>query len=256
METEESIFSATPQSTTKGRNWSECIALLDETTPDILDYVYITNYTDPTVNKEVERIASNLRQALNETVQNITWLNDTTRKAVEKKLEELTLTIGYPEVLRNISVLEARYKYVPFFPLNISFIEAFYHLREGLYKMHLSKLWNHKKSSLGRDYSPRNVRPIYDLSRNTDEIPYALFASPFYQQDLPRSLNYGGIGGTIAHELAARLFAEMKKSKIPSDRNSLDNKTSCFEKQYKSVNKKLLLENYVLCLVAASFVWA
>ncbi|XP_072141600.1 neprilysin-2-like [Dermacentor andersoni] len=108
--------------------------------------------------------------------------------------------------------------------------------------MHLSKLWHHKKSSLGRDYSPRNVRPIYDLSRNTDEIPYALFASPFYQQDLPRSLNYGGIGGTIAHELAARFLAEMKKSWNLSDLNFFNSITPCFEKQYKQVNRKLLLE--------------
>ncbi|XP_054920674.2 phosphate-regulating neutral endopeptidase PHEX-like [Dermacentor andersoni] len=34
----------------------------------------------------------------------------------------------------------------------------------------------------------------------------------------------------------------MKKSKNSSDRKSFNNRTSCFEEQYKSVNRKLLLE--------------
>ncbi|XP_075526990.1 membrane metallo-endopeptidase-like 1 [Dermacentor variabilis] len=59
---------------------------------------------------------------------------------------------------------------------------------------------------VGREYSPRNFIPHYYYSGNRIEIPYALFVPPFYQQGLPWSLNYGGIGGTIAHELAYKFL--------------------------------------------------
>nr|XP_054920671.1 neprilysin-1-like [Dermacentor andersoni] len=108
--------------------------------------------------------------------------------------------------------------------------------------MHLSKLWHEEKGSLGRDYSPRNVRPFSSYTGNTTEIPYALFVPPFYQQGLPRSLNYGGIGGTIAHELAAQFLADNRRRWNRTDRRLFTNRTSCFEKQYKPVNRKLLLE--------------
>nr|XP_054921392.1 uncharacterized protein LOC126519818 [Dermacentor andersoni] len=82
------------------------------------------------------------------------------------------------------------------------------------------------------------------------EIPYALFAPPFFQQGLPRSFNYGGIGTTIAHELGHSLTYSGISRKTTKEYENLikgslelfKNKTSCFEKQYKAVNKKLLLE--------------
>lgn len=54
MNTEEAILTELTQSTTRGRSWKECIALMEETAPDILDYLYVTN--DPhhvTIKNEV-----------------------------------------------------------------------------------------------------------------------------------------------------------------------------------------------------------
>ncbi|XP_075526989.1 uncharacterized protein LOC142559246 [Dermacentor variabilis] len=45
ISTEEATSNDLTQSTTRGRNWSECIALLDKNMPDILDYLYVTNDT-------------------------------------------------------------------------------------------------------------------------------------------------------------------------------------------------------------------
>ncbi|XP_037557815.2 neprilysin-1-like, partial [Dermacentor silvarum] len=154
-------------------------------------------------------------------------------------------------MLLNISALETRYPYVPLFPLNISFSEALYHFKENSYKMRLRKLRYPFEGNLGWDHSPRKGHPTHDLHWTKIEIPYTLLVSPFFQQGLPRSLNYGGIGGVIASELAHTISiigtkdnvkGEYKSSMTENSVASYKNRTSCFLKQYKAEDKKLLLE--------------
>ncbi|XP_072141617.1 endothelin-converting enzyme homolog [Dermacentor andersoni] len=157
------------------------------------------------------------------------------------------MRIGYEDTLLNRSAL---YEYVRPFPLNISFTEALYYIREGFNRMELSKYHNLDEGQLTWEHSPREARTYHVSLSDVIEIPYALFAPPFFQQGLPRSFNYGGIGTTIAHELGHSLTYSGISRKTTKEYENLikgslelfKNKTSCFEKQYKAVNKKLLLE--------------
>ncbi|XP_072141854.1 membrane metallo-endopeptidase-like 1 isoform X2 [Dermacentor andersoni] len=248
ISTEEATSNDLTQSTTRRRNWSECIALLDENVPDILDYLYVTNDTNHIeVKSEVEAIAQRLKQAFNETLQNNSWIGNTTRAALQEKLKNVTMRIGYPDTLLNRSAL---YEYVPPFPLNISFTEALYYIRQGFNKMELTRYHSPEEGQLTWDHSPRDGRTYHVSLSDNIEIPYALFAPPFFQQGLPLSFNYGGIGTTIAHELAHSLtypgirgILATRYKKLMGDSLPLfKNKTSCFEKQYKPVNKRLLVE--------------
>ncbi|XP_075528853.1 phosphate-regulating neutral endopeptidase PHEX-like isoform X1 [Dermacentor variabilis] len=248
MSTEEAISNDLTQSTTRGRNWSECIALLDENMPDILDYLYVTNDTNHIeVKREVEEIADRLKQAFNETLQNNSWIGNMTRAALQKKLKDVTMKIGYPDTLLNRSAL---YEYVRPFPLTISFTEALYYIQKDFNTMELTKYRSPDEGQLTWDHSPRDGRTFHVSLSDYIEIPYALFAPPFFQQGLPRSLNYGGIGTTIAHELAHSLtysgtwgILTRKYEKLIKDSLELfKNKTSCFKKQYKVVNKRQLVE--------------
>ncbi|XP_037556936.2 neprilysin-1-like isoform X1 [Dermacentor silvarum] len=192
------------ESERKSRNRSECITLLDKSARDVLDYLYITNERNHTaIKNEVEDIARKLIQAFNETLQNNSWIGNTTREAFEKVLK-VPLEIGYPDALLNMSVLEAFYKYVPYLPSNISFTEAFYYFQENLYKMKLRKFRHPEESNWRSVHSPRKGRSKFHEKFGIDiEIPYPIFVSPFFQRGLPRSLNYGAIGVTIARELGS-----------------------------------------------------
>ncbi|XP_049515269.1 neprilysin-4-like isoform X2 [Dermacentor silvarum] len=159
------------ESERKSRNRSECITLLDKSARDVLDYLYITNERNHT--------------------------------AIKNELK-VPLEIGYPDALLNMSVLEAFYKYVPYLPSNISFTEAFYYFQENLYKMKLRKFRHPEESNWRSVHSPRKGRSKFHEKFGIDiEIPYPIFVSPFFQRGLPRSLNYGAIGVTIARELGS-----------------------------------------------------
>ncbi|XP_072141860.1 membrane metallo-endopeptidase-like 1 [Dermacentor andersoni] len=157
------------------------------------------------------------------------------------------MRIGYEDTLLNRSSL---YEYVRPLPLNISFTEALYYIQKGFNTMELTKYRSPDEGQLTWEHSPREARTFHDSLSDNIEIPYALFAPPFFQQGLPRSLNYGGIGTTIAHELAHSLTyagtlktLKDKYEKLIKDSLALfKNKTSCFEKEYKLFNKRLLVE--------------
>ncbi|XP_049515251.1 neprilysin-4-like isoform X1 [Dermacentor silvarum] len=244
------INMSTAEAITKARNWTDCIALLNETTPDILDYFFVTYHTNPAVKNEVETIARRLKQAFNKTLQNNSWIENKILHPLQKQLEKVELKIGYPDTLLNISVLETRYKYVPFFPLNISLTEALYYIQENLYKMRLRKFRYPREGDLGWDHSPRERRTFQNFYWTKIEIPYALFESPFYQQGLPRSFNYGGIGSIIARELARGFSLKgihrctYGRCDGPTTKETLTllmEKTDCFMTQYREVDKELLL---------------
>ncbi|XP_072141313.1 membrane metallo-endopeptidase-like 1 [Dermacentor andersoni] len=203
MSTKEAISNDLTQTTTRGRNWSECVALLGENMPDILDYLYVTNDTNHSeIKNEVTEIAHRLKQAFDETLQNNSWIDNTTRVALQNKLKNVTMRIGYEETLLNRSAL---YEYVRPFPSNISFIEALYFIREGFNKMELTKYRHPDEGQLTWKHSARDARTFHVSLSDVIEIPYALLGPPFFQQGLPRSFNYGGIGTAIAHELGHSL---------------------------------------------------
>ncbi|XP_049515256.1 neprilysin-1-like isoform X3 [Dermacentor silvarum] len=202
---------------------------------------------------QVEDIARSLIQAFNETLQNNSWIGNTTREALEKVLK-VPLEIGYPDALLNMSVLEAFYKYVPYFPSNISFTEAFYYFQENLYKMKLRKFRHPEESNWRSVHSPRERRSTFHEKYGIDiEIPYPIFVSPFFQRGLPRSLNYGGIGGTIARELGStfsidgmsRIQQEYKTLVSNQFPRTFRNNASCLEQKYKAANNETLREHHL-----------
>ncbi|XP_072141864.1 neprilysin-2-like isoform X2 [Dermacentor andersoni] len=162
MSTEEAISMDLPQSTLKGRNSSECIALLDRSVPEVLDYIYIANYTSPAIKKEVEDIAGRVIEALNETLQCSSWVTPTLLESFQQKLKEIPVRVGYPDKLLDMSALEALYKYVPHFPSDIPFTEALYYISQNAYKMQLRKFRYPQEGNWRWASSPRNDRPLHD----------------------------------------------------------------------------------------------
>nr|XP_054921393.1 neprilysin-2-like [Dermacentor andersoni] len=190
---------------TQNPSWRECIALLEESVPEVLDHIYVTNFANTTIKNEVEVIVSRVKEAFNETLYCSSWMDKDLKDSLQKKLTEMPLEVGYSDTLLNTSALEDLYRYVPRFSLNISFIEASRFIKENSYKKQLRKFKYPKEDNWRWKHSPRDSRPFHDKYGGRVEIPYALFRPPFFQQGLPSSMNYGGIGAIIASEIGYAL---------------------------------------------------
>ncbi|XP_049518646.1 neprilysin-like [Dermacentor silvarum] len=232
------------------RDWDDCYTLLRENTPEVIEYAYINSTSRLDDRNEVLKIAERIRETFNATIENADWMSNESKAILQQKLSDMALGIGCPEYILNITYIDHVYKHVPRFSPDTSILEMMYFLHQNKYLKELASLKGPRLSdSLLQRWqkSALDVGFFYYRPENRIEIPWAMFSPPFFQRGLPRSLNYGAIGGLIAHEMFHAFDASAMASKnaeinIKLDSNdtaAFKNKTKCFFNQYKNASETL-----------------
>ncbi|XP_049518645.1 membrane metallo-endopeptidase-like 1 [Dermacentor silvarum] len=186
------------------RDWDECYKLLRENMREVMEYVYMNSTYSLDDRNEVLNMAERIRETFNATIENADWMNNDSKAALQQKLSDMALGIGCPEYILNITYIDHVYKHVPRFSPDTSILEMMYFLHQNKYLKELASLKGPRLSdSLLQRWqkSALDVGFFYYRPENRIEIPWAMFSPPFFQRGLPRSLNYGAIGGLIAHEM-------------------------------------------------------
>ncbi|MDP1602254.1 MAG: M13 family metallopeptidase [Legionella sp.] len=153
--------------------------------------LYVKKYFPPEAKKEVLDILQNIRKALREDLQTLSWMTPATREAALKKLALIEERVGYPEKWWDYSALLIdRGPYV----LNVSRANTF------LIKRALNKIGKPvDRSEWGM--TPQTINAYYDPSMNNINLPAAILQPPFFDPSAPAAINYGAIGFVIGHEL-------------------------------------------------------
>ena len=122
------------------------------------------------------------------------WLSQATKDKAIVKLRALILKIGYPDKIEEI------YDRLTVDPEASLYANEAQFGREQI-KYNLEKLGQDVDRSVW--LMPGNlVNACYDPQRNDLTFPAAILQKPFYDLEQSRSLNYGGIGVVIAHEIS------------------------------------------------------
>jgi putative endopeptidase len=139
----------------------------------------------------VQALIVNIRQALKEDLQHLTWMSPKTRAAALQKLDLMEERIGYPDQWRDYSALTIdRGPYV----LNMLRAMAFLNQRE------LNKIGK-PVDRAEWDMTPQTVNAYYDASMNRLNLPAGILQPPFFDPKAPLAVNYGAIGFVIGHEM-------------------------------------------------------
>jgi endothelin-converting enzyme len=139
-----------------------------------------------------------IREAFTENLKDLDWMDAETREAAEKKANAITDMIGFPNFILLHSELDERYrdlgiKQYEYFQNNLRVSK--YNLRKNLEK--LDQVVN-KSSWI---MTPPTVNAYYTPTKNQIVFPAGILQSPFYDMKNPNSLNFGGIGVVMGHEL-------------------------------------------------------
>lgn len=153
--------------------------------------LYIQHYAKESSRRQVMEMTENIYNVFQNELKNLHWMSQETRKAALAKLQLMKKRIGYPKTWWDYSSLDiVKSPYV----VNV--------MRANIY---LSKRDLHK---IGRPVDPEEwymapqvVNAYYDPSMNHITIPMGILASPFYDENAPLAVNYGGIGAVIGHEI-------------------------------------------------------
>jgi len=139
-----------------------------------------------------------LRDAFIEILDELEWMDEDTRAVAREKALAMNERIGYPELLTKPQVLTQEYELLDVNQadflqniLNVKRYEAQYNLRKLRQPVAKDK-WSTE---------PAVVNAFYNPNKNDIVFPAGILQPLFYSSQFPKSLNYGGIGVVIGHEI-------------------------------------------------------
>jgi putative endopeptidase len=136
-------------------------------------------------------MVNNINAVLKERIQNLSWMDNSTKDAAINKLSRFTVKIGYPDKWRDYSGLEISRE---------SFFNNMIKASNFSFNFNLNKIGK----PVDRDewgMTPQTVNAYYNPSKNEIVFPAAILQPPFFDAEADDALNYGGIGAVIGHEI-------------------------------------------------------
>lgn len=154
--------------------------------------LYVAKHFKPQARERMNQLVGNLLKAFEQSIHELAWMTDATKKQALIKLSKITPKIGYPEKWRDYSKLE---------------IAA----DDLVGNMRRSAVFEHQRmlAKLGQPVdrgewgmTPQTVNAYYNPGLNEIVFPAAILQPPFFDADADDAVNYGGIGAVIGHEIS------------------------------------------------------
>lgn len=181
-------LSGTPQLRAR---WKRAVGLVEGALGEVIGQVYVEKYFGPAAKHQMDRLVDYLIVAYRDSIENLDWMTDATKKKALTKLSKFTPKIGYPAKWRDYSSLHIdRHDLVG----NVRRANEFEHRREA------AKIG----SPIDRDewfMTPQTVNAYYNPGFNEIVFPAAILQPPFFSEDADAAVNFGAIGAVIGHEI-------------------------------------------------------
>lgn len=155
-----------------------------------LAQLYVKKYFKEEAKKRVLDLVNNLQKAMENRINNLDWMSDSTKVKAKEKLYTITKKIGYPDKWREYNVEIDRTRY----------FENILALNQNDYEFQLNKL-NKPVDRSEWGATPPTVTAYYNPSYNEIVFPAGILQFPYFDFLADDAINYGGIGMVIGHEI-------------------------------------------------------
>ncbi|KAE8739548.1 hypothetical protein FOCC_FOCC014968 [Frankliniella occidentalis] len=178
--------------------WAQCVELTNKKLGMAVGALFIRDNFNHESKETALEMIHNIRGAFNELLAENAWMDDETRAVAKEKADAMNERIGYPDMLTNPAELNQEYIMLNVTPgqflvniLNVLRYEAYHNFQN------LRQPVNRDKWST----EPVVVNAFYNPNKNDIMFPAGILQPLFYSKYFPKSLNYGGIGVVIGHEI-------------------------------------------------------
>lgn len=178
--------------------WKNCVNQVNSNMGMALGAMFVRKYFDENSKKDTLEMTHELQQSFRELLNGTDWIDAPTKHLAELKVNVMSLRIGYPDFILSPKELNEKYKYLQIDPDKYfeNTLSVLVHLR----KTEQSKLFEPVNKTIWNT-APAVVNAYYSRNKNQIMFPAGILQPPFYHRHFPRSLNYGGIGVVIGHEI-------------------------------------------------------
>jgi len=181
--------------------WRRCVGSVDRDLGEALGQAYVERTFGPESKQRMLAMVKALEQALAADIQQLDWMTPTTKKEALTKLNKIEDKIGYPNRWRDYSSLNI----VRGDNVGNAFRSSEFELNRQLAK--IGKPVDRSEWLM----TPPTVDAYYDPQLNTINFPAGILQPPFFDKEMPDSVNYGAIGAVIGHELTHGFDDEGRK---------------------------------------------
>ncbi|BFZ23239.1 hypothetical protein BsWGS_26278 [Bradybaena similaris] len=178
--------------------WYECVTFVNDNMGNALGRLFVEAHFDEGSRETALEMIHDIRNAFYEILNATDWMDEKTKKVAKEKAEAISEKIGYADSILNDTALNEEYAGVEFYP-DRYFNNVIGNLKHTAI-LNLKRL----KEPVDRtkwSTTPAVVNAFYSSTKNQIMFPAAILQPPFYSKDYPKSLNYGGIGMVIGHEI-------------------------------------------------------
>lgn len=172
--------------------WQRMSSLTDGVVGELLGQLYVAKYFKPEAKVRMEELVKNLRKAFEIRINQLDWMSAETKQKALAKLHAFTPKIGYPDKWRDYEGLEIK---------SNSFYQNMRNAGAWGFQENISQIGKPvDRSKWGM--TPPTVNAYYNPVMNEIVFPAGILQFPFFDPNVDDAINYGGIGGTIGHEMS------------------------------------------------------
>ncbi len=161
-----------------------------------LGKIYVKEHFPEENKAAIENMVKDIISVYKKRIDNLDWMSEKTKENAKKKLDNLTIKIGYPDewpsYFDNVDIVSNE-DGGSLISNVLNYDKA--NNKRGLEK--LNKPVNKKEWSM----TPQTLNAYYNPSANEIVFPAAILQAPFYDKKADYETNLGGIGVIIAHEI-------------------------------------------------------
>ncbi|XP_075731909.1 neprilysin-1 [Rhipicephalus microplus] len=224
--------------------WKTCVRLVASAMKEVVGRLYVMKKFSARAKEDVEKLVESMKRRFQERLRKVKWMDAVTKQRAQQKLKDMTSKIGYPEWMLETDFLEHLYRHLDELRHDEPFVRIQEDISDNNYKNGLLELREPFNKTLTWASGPAIVNAFYSADRNEMLFPSAILQGAFYKHGLPDSINLGGIGAVIGHEMTHGY--DDRGSQYDGDgrlrqwwskrtRKLFKNKANCFVKQYGDI---------------------
>ncbi|XP_067423070.1 endothelin-converting enzyme 1 isoform X1 [Emydura macquarii macquarii] len=178
--------------------WKFCISDTDNNLGFALGAMFVKATFAEDSKKIAEEMITEIKTAFEESLTTLQWMDEETRKSAKEKADAIYDMIGYPKFIMDAKELDKVFhNYEAVSSLYFENVMQFYNFSARVAADQLRKPPNRDQWSM----TPPTVNAYYSPTKNEIVFPAGILQAPFYSRTSPKSLNFGGIGVVVGHEL-------------------------------------------------------
>lgn len=182
--------------------WRRGLTFVEQALGEPLGRFYVDRHFQPEARLRMEDLVENLLAAFRESIDELEWMSEETRQEAQRKLAQMTVKIGHPEVWQDYSALDIR-------------ADDLYGNWERSRRFAYQKMTAQIGEPVNRDewfMTPQTVNAYYSPANNEIAFPAAILQPPFFDAAADDAVNYGAIGAVIGHEISHGFDDQGRKS--------------------------------------------